>query len=637
MCGIAGVVTIGRLTDLRTAVQRMCDAQAHRGPDDSGVTAFRAEGLSVQAAIGSRRLSILDLSAAGHQPMENEDGSLAVVFNGEIYNFAQLRDQLSRYGHAFRSRSDTEVLLRGYEQWGIAGLLPRLNGMFAFAIWDVRKQRLVIARDRLGEKPLYYAWDGKSFVFASELTALLASGLVERRLNPAAALAYLMMGSVPAPLTMIDGVAALPPGHVLVLEDTHLSVEPYWRLEFTENPRIGAAEAAEEVLRLLRDAVSSRLVSDVPVGIFLSGGIDSSAMVALAREATNGTLRTYSLTFREAEYSEAPFAEIVARKFGSEHVAEEMTAGELRDELPKIIRAMDQPTVDGVNTYFVSKLTRRCGTVVALSGIGGDELFGGYSTFRSIPRLCWLAKWLGPLVTAGGKAASSAPQWLRWRSFDKLVDFSKSPRSLAAAYLAARAVFPPGTAVELLDPDFAAASGERLDPLGYLSSCMPSGTPCAENQVSGLELRVYLQNQLLRDTDVMSMVHSLEVRAPLLDHRLVEFVASVPASIKFARRPKDLMLRALGNRLPDEVVARPKRGFLFPFDQWLRSSLRAEMEELLTSEDRGGYFCPKAALTLWQNFLDGRVHWSHVWALATLRLWIERALCGGTLAQACHV
>src|SRR5579871_5813506 len=568
MCGIAGVVSGGPPVDLRAIVRRMCDAQAHRGPDDSGVSDFRAEGVPVQAAIGSRRLSILDLSPAGHQPMANNDGSVTIVFNGEIYNFAELRKLLKSRGHRFRSHSDTEVLLRGYEEWGIEGLLPRINGMFAFAIWDARNQRLLIARDRLGEKPLYYAWDGKTFIFASELRALMASGLVARRLNPAAARAYLTLGAVPVPLTIFEGVAALAPAHFMVLEGGSLCIEPYWRLRFIEDPRIGAMEAAEESLRLLREAVKSRLVSDVPVGIFLSGGIDSSAMVALAREATNSVLRTYSLVFAEAEFSEAPFAQTVARKFDSQHVAMNVTAEQLHAELPDIIAAMDQPTVDGVNTYFVSKLTRQNGTVVALSGIGGDELFGGYSTFRNIPRLVQLAGCMGPLLMSlAARASSCLPRRFHRSGLDKLAGFAEGPGSMPAAYLAARGVMPPNTAAGLLNPDFAASGSGMSDALDYISSCMPADAQSESNQVSGLELRVYLHNQLLRDTDVMSMAHSLEVRAPLLDHRLVEFVASVPAPIKFTRRPKDLMLRALGALLPDEIINRPKRGFLFPFDR----------------------------------------------------------------------
>ena len=558
--------------------------------------------------------------------MKNEDGSVTVVFNGEIYNFQELREELIGDGHVFRSRSDTEVLLFGYVQWGVAGLLARLNGMFAFAVWDKGTQRLVIARDRLGEKPLYYTWNGKTLVFSSELKALLASGLVERRLNPAATMAFLTFGSVPDPLTMIEGVVALPPGHFLVLEDAQVRVEPYWRLEFIEDQRIGVTEAAEKVSALLCESVRARLVSDVPVGIFLSGGIDSGVLLALAREVTSGELRTYSIAFDEGEYSEARFAEAVARKFHSEHVTQEVTAAELKSELPKIVSAMDQPSVDGVNTYFVSKLTRESGTVVALSGIGGDELFGGYSTFRSVPRLSRLSRRLGFLMSVAANLVSSAAGPLHRSSLSRLRDFAKAPRSLEAAYLAMRGLFPTEAATQILAPGFQTADSAGFDPL----ACFESSTYCAnrsvENQVSGLEMRGYLRNQLLRDTNVMAMTHSLEVRAPFLDYRLMDFVASVPASIKFATPPKSLMLRAVGDRLPGEILTGRKHGFLFPFERWLKGVLKHDVEQILNDEDGGQYFRRERTLSLWRDFLHGRVHWSRVWAVVTLKLWIEHTL-----------
>src|SRR5215469_5600809 len=316
MCGIAGIATIDRLKHLRDRVQRMTDVQIHRGPDDGGVIDFSCPEGPLQVALGNRRLAILDLSPAGHQPMSNEDASVWTVFNGEIYNFVELRDELISNGHLFRSHTDTEVILHGYEQWGLEALLSRLCGMFAFAIWDTKRSRLMIARDRMGEKPVYYSWDGKTLVFASELKALMDSGLVEGRVSSAAVVAYLALGSVPAPLTIFHWVRALPPGHMLVLGRSGYRLQEYWHLDFTENLRIGEGEALDEVRRLMLDAVKSRLVSDVPVGVFLSGGIDSSTIVALAREVTGGgALRTYSIVFPEREFSEASFAERIAREF----------------------------------------------------------------------------------------------------------------------------------------------------------------------------------------------------------------------------------------------------------------------------------------------------------------------------------
>ncbi|MFQ5914080.1 MAG: asparagine synthase (glutamine-hydrolyzing) [Nitrospinota bacterium] len=412
MCGIAGVITREGFPELREALLRMVRAQTHRGPDDEGIKVFgargevlgkdgpRAEGPHV--ALGSRRLAIIDLSSSGHQPMTNEDGTLWIVYNGEIYNFMELRQDLLSKGHKFRSNTDTEVILHLYEQYG-EGCLKYLRGMFAFGMWDKRNRCLFIARDRLGKKPLYYSWDGKRFLFASEIKALLASDLVERRLNPAAVVAYLTFGSVPVPVTIIKGIEALLPGCYLKYQVGRVELKRYWHIPFSENPDLSEAETIETLRGLLEEAVRLRLVSDVPIGAFLSGGIDSSVIVALMRKITGGSIRTFSMTFREQEFSEACFAEQVARKFGTEHTEYVVTAEEVRNELEKIVWAMDQPTVDGVNTYFVSKVARQSGTVVALSGLGGDELFGGYSSFLLVPRLCRVSR----LVRAipGGRRA----------------------------------------------------------------------------------------------------------------------------------------------------------------------------------------------------------------------------------------
>jgi asparagine synthase (glutamine-hydrolysing) len=599
----------------------MAELQFHRGPDDGGVMLFDECGAPFAVALASRRLSILDLSPAGHQPMSNEDGSVWTVFNGEIYNFVRLRSELESRGHHFRSRTDTEILVHGYEQWGLGGLLRRINGMFAFAIWDRKSNRISIARDRFGEKPLYYFCDGTSFAFSSELKSLCGSGLFAPRLSPAGAVAYLMLGSVPAPLTIFEGVNALPPGHLLVFDGEQPRIERYWDLSFSESAGISENDAAEQTLDLMREAVHSRLVSDVPVGVFLSGGMDSSAIVALARESIAGPLKSYSIAFKERAFNEGRFAQTVAHKFGTEHIPCLVTAAGLKTELPAVISSMDQPTVDGINTYFVSKLTRSNGTVVALSGLGGDELFGGYGTFRRAPRVLAMARLLGPRswrTSLGKTALHLRPQG----SMDRAAAFMAGPLTVERSYLALRGVFSAETLAKLLEPEFVQAGLRGFDAAAYLSSCLP-GNGCVQNAISALELRTYLCNQLLRDTDVMSMAHSLEVRAPFLDHRLVEFVASLPAPLKFAGQPKGLMLRALGSRLPGEVTNRPKQGFTFPFDQWLRNELRATAEDTLLGCDHRDVFNRNALAELWRQFLDRRVHWSRIWALMTLDNWLR--------------
>jgi asparagine synthase (glutamine-hydrolysing) len=601
----------------------MVAAQHHRGPDDNGFVLLGGCGGAVQVALGSTRLAIIDLSPAGHQPMANDESTAWVVYNGEIYNFADLRAELVKDGARFRSKTDTEVIAHGYRRWGIEGLLARLNGMFAFALWDSQTQRLYLARDRLGEKPLYYSWDERTLVFASELKAILASGLFERDLNPAALAAYLNWGSVPAPMTIVRGVKILEPGCFATLADGKLTDEQYWKLSFTEDRARGEHELIDGVRSLLSDSIKVRLVSDVPVGIFLSGGVDSTAVLALAREAVTSRLNTYSIALDEQNFNEAACAERVARHFGTDHRSCLVTARNVFDALPRIIRAMDQPTNDGVNTYFVSQATRRAGTVVALSGLGGDELFGGYPSFRLVPRLALVASAFAAmpaarsatarmLELAGGSARSA-----------KLAAFLSAPSSVERAYFAVRGLFTEPEVQSLLGADLLYSAIADAD--APVAPRAPSGGASMHllNRVSELELSVYMQNQLLRDTDVMSMAHSLEVRAPFLDHRLVEFVARGPVRFKFNGRPKRLLIKACEQVLPRQVSSGTKRGFTFPFDRWLRSDFRDVVEDWIEAAEPVGIVARPAARALWRSFLDGRSHWTRIWAVVVLKWWVQ--------------
>jgi asparagine synthase (glutamine-hydrolysing) len=623
VCGIAGIVsTVIAPAEAKAMVERMLSAQHHRGPDDAGAVVFPEATGTV--ALGNRRLAIIDLSPAGHMPMTNEDQNVWVTFNGEIYNFAGLRDQLITAGHVFKSRSDSEVIVHGYEQWGIAGLLQRLNGMYAIAIWDRRRKRLSIARDRFGEKPLYYFWDGKTFVFASELKSLLASSLIERRVNPAGIHAYLSLGSVPAPLTIIKGAAALLRATYLTFElGSTLHETRYWRLNFSE-AKTTLQEAVEQTATLLREAVECRLISDVPLGVFLSGGIDSSAIVALMREGTQGTIRTSSVVFREKEFSEGSIARQTSAWFQTEHTEFEVTAEDALAELPRIMWAMDQPTIDGVNTYFVSKITRNNGTVVALSGLGGDELFGGYPSFRTIPKLCSLSRGIHfiPGLARLAAYAVAAPVNHRYQKLASFLDRTPDPE---AAYLAVRGLYTPEE-IKSLAGDVSSAGAAGFDPIGYLRTITEASWPASFNTISTLELGSYMQSQLLRDTDAMSMAHSLEVRVPFLDHRLAEYLATVPARYKSDKRPKSLLLKALAGKLPPDVQSGSKRGFTFPFDRWLAGPWRKEIESVLLSDDRSTLLRLDSVNNVWRNFLQGRSRWSRPWALYVLKRWISAYL-----------
>jgi asparagine synthase (glutamine-hydrolysing) len=636
MCGIAGLVLNAHRdsTDVHARLLAMREAMTHRGPDDSG--AF----LSADGRVGmvNRRLAIRDLSSAGRMPMMIGNGALWITYNGEVYNAGELRGDLETLGYEFQSGSDTEVILHGYQAWG-ADVVLRLRGMFAFAIYDERVgidrprpgsllpkgRRLLLARDRLGIKPLYYASMPDGLVFGSELKAIIASGFVGRGISPEALLGYLLLGSVPSPLTIYDGIRALPSSCWLDLEIGDTLRPPvlrrYWNLPTEADEPAAGADTVAMVRHALYDAVRSHLVSNVPVGAFLSGGLDSSVVVALMRAVTTGPIRTCSTAFEEVEYNEAPFARAMADAVGAEHHERVVTPREVLNELDRIVWAMDQPTIDGVNTYFVSKTAREAGLTVALSGLGGDELFGGYAnTFDGVPRVTQavrLAQIIPGAVPLARLGLGLLPGPRPWR---KLGDALARPASPASAYLACRGLFSPSEARALVGPDLWKAAWEAFDPIQEIAErAAPDGS--LFSWVSRAELRTYTHHQLLRDTDVMSMAHSLEVRVPFLDHRLLETVLRLPESTKRERgKPKSLLVRAVADLLPEVIRARrDKRGFVFPFDTWLRGPLRATslewqagLTDLLVTE---------AVTRVQRAYEDGRVHWSRPWALAVLQGW----------------
>ena len=623
MCGIAGVVTAkgGERERFQDAVGRMCAVQTHRGPDDGGIY-VSPDGC---AALGARRLAVIDVSKAGHQPMPNEAGTAWIVYNGEVVNFGELRQQLVARGCSFRSRTDTETVLRLYEHEGPAAL-KSLRGMFAFAIWEADKRRLFAARDPLGVKPLYYAWDGRTLVFASELRALAASELLELTINPAAVAAYLELGSIPAPLTIYREVQALLPGHALTFADGCLRTTRYWDVAFEEDRRMTDGEALEHLRALLRESVKLQLISDVPLGVFLSGGIDSSAIVSLMRQEGHQRIKTFLVSCSERGFSESSFAREVAETFETDHVEHVVGAGEVLEDIDRIVTAMDQPTIDGVNTYFVSKITRAAGVVVGLSGLGGDELFGGYLSFRTVPllaRLVRTARRLPPAATV----LQQLSRFVRDTRYGPKLHVLLEHADLKAAYLATRGLFLGEDLEHVLAPDFYKTATAGFDPLAYLGGVLDGHAGSEFDEVSWLELRTYMHNQLLRDTDVMSMAHSLEIRVPLIDRCIVEFMATVPAKYKIGDKPKRLLVDALGDSLPRKVWARPKRGFSLPFDEWLRGPLQSLVRDTLSESSLQDvpFFQRDYVHNVLTRFLRGKVHWSRVWALAVLAKWMREA------------
>ena len=638
MCGIAGIAVQPEhsLPDLRQRLGAMASEMAHRGPDDEGI--FVTDDGRV--GLASRRLAIRDLSPAGHMPMANEDGTVWITYNGEIYNADELRSELESADYRFRSRSDTEVVLRGFEAWG-AEVTNRLRGMFAFAILDERTaaadgipagspgRRLFLARDPMGVKPLYYARCPDGFVFASELRALLASGLVSSEVSPSGLVGYLLMGSVPNPLTIYRDARALPPAARLTVlpERTGPAIEQtYWSLSAEEAAPEDPSEAVESIGALLAESVRIRLVSDVPLGAFLSGGLDSSSVVAFMREATSGPIRTCSMTFDEPGYSEARYARAVADAVGADHYERVITADELVREIDAIVGALDQPSVDGVNSYFVSQTARQAGLTVALSGLGGDELFGGYpNTFEQVPQMLRALR-LVQAVPGGAAAARAALGMVPGRRWTRVRDALAQPASPASAYLTRRGLFSPEEVRALVSPAVWQAGWAGFDPVQHVAERADGPEGASFNRrplewISRAELRTYTHHQLLRDTDVMGMVHSLEVRVPLLDVELVQAVLRLPAALKTGgpAGPKPLLKRAMGDRLPDMVRERgDKQGFTFPIGPWLRGPLRERAESMVHEVQGRGWLQSSAVQRVLADFDAGKVHWSRVWALVSL-------------------
>jgi asparagine synthase (glutamine-hydrolysing) len=632
MCGIAGIVGIESADQRESVLRAMLGSIVHRGPDEEGTLV--APGL----AFGTRRLSIIDLPG-GSQPVWNEDGTLAVVFNGEIYNFRRLRDELEAAGHRFRAHSDTEVIVHAYESWG-DDCVRHLQGMFAFAVVELpdrrnsRPARVFLARDRLGIKPLYYAIVNGSFCFASEIKALVASGLLRPSLSNAAITSYLLFGAVAEPSSIIESVFALPPGHSLAIDPANPArdIEPkaYWdaRRISTEPARFDGPPA-RCIRTLLENAVESHLVADVPVGVFLSSGIDSTAVVALASRVRRG-IHTFTLAFAEAEFNEAAIARRTAKSLGTDHREVSISGDEMLSRLEEAIAAFDQPTADGVNTYFVSWAARQAGLKVALSGLGSDELFGGYTSFRAtrqIARIASVARILPhELRTAAVRAAqASSAGGDAWR---KALAACADDAALPHAYFFTRLLFTPR----------AAAAAVRGDAPGWTNAAWSKWLASAVSEsrgmdrftaVSWLELRSYLLNMLLRDTDATSMRHSLEVRVPFLDTPLVEYVLSLPESAKYrAQQPKSLLVDAVRDLLPPEIIAQRKRTFTFPWEVWLRGRLRERIAASFAdwSPSLEPHLDPDFARAVWSDFLNRRTTWSRPWSLFVLNEWVKRNL-----------
>ncbi len=650
MCGICGVAFAPRNAEAAARARAMAAAMRHRGPDEEGFleNEARAPGL----ALGMRRLSIIDL-AGGSQPIWNETRDVAVIQNGEIYNYRDLRERLSLCGHRFATQADTEVLLHAWEEWG-EDSLNELRGMFAFALLDLRERYaaapiLFLARDPLGIKPLYYTQNADGFAFASEVRTLLAGGAASKRLSQDALTAYLLFGSVSEPVTLLEGIFSLPPGHrmLLHLPDRRRTprARPWWDPEHSpaardpRKPR-NLSSAAKRLRPLLEDAVRAHLIADVPVGLFLSSGLDSGAIAALAAREQAG-IQSFTLTFPGTAFDEAELARTVAARCGTKHTEVPLSGDTVLARMEEALGALDQPTMDAVNTYFVSWAARKVGLKVALSGLGGDELFAGYPTFLDAPRLsrlvhgAWfvpaaLRRAFSPLVAAFA-GRNNSPDAGR-----KAAAAWTFPDGLPHPYYFARALFPPGRLDRIIEPRFrpstVGADGITLEPtwLGWLERTASETRklePVAG--ISWLEMRTYMASTLLRDTDSVSMAQSLEVRVPLLDTPVVEFAGALPDRARSCTGvQKALLVEAMSDLLPQETLAQKKRTFTLPWEEWLRGPLRGRVEGSFAepAPSLAPFLRPGGVRAVWSEFVAGKTSWSRPWSLYVLNEWCRRHL-----------
>ena len=609
MCGINGVITTKPI-DGKSFVQRMNKFIAHRGPDSTGV--YSDEGVT----LGHTRLSIIDLTADGNQPFISNDGNYAIVFNGEIYNYSELKGLLN---YSFRTQTDTEVLLACYIQYG-AKCLEKLNGMFSFCIYDKQKERIIIARDRLGIKPLYYYFGEETLIFSSELTPIINSELIDVKLNQPSVRNYLKYQKVYCPNTLIENVQSLEPGHYLSysVRDRTMEKVSFWQLGGLN--RIDDKSSAMKLTRdLLTKSVCRRLISDVPLGAFLSGGIDSSIIVGLMSQNTNRRVNTFNVTFGDTDLSESEYAKIISKRFNTNHHELILTPGYFLDNITSALDALDNPSGDGINTWMVSKLTKEAGITVALSGLGGDELFGGYSVFKNYE---YYHKYLAKL-NAGIRSIFvnmvNENSSVRMQKISQLLNVpSVSHSEFDLIY---RQLF--------LDVQIDKIFNSNIQGSNHFyikdSSEVSQSRAHTISSLSLSEMSLYMSNTLLNDTDQMSMAHQLEVRVPFLDHTFVEYILGLPDNIKRSSRTKGFLIDTFSDILPEEIYKRKKMGFVLPWEIWLRAELKDFAYSYLSDFAKRDFVNSKVVESIWQDFQTRKknVNYARIWSIVALEQWFQ--------------
>jgi asparagine synthase (glutamine-hydrolysing) len=620
MCGIAGIATPGSAEALRPGAENMAKAMSHRGPDSQGVQSLGP------CQLVNARLAIIDLSERGRQPMSSANGNLWITYNGESYNAAELRAELEKRGHRFHSTTDTEVVLHLYQEYG-ERCVEKLRGMFAFAIWDINAQKLFLARDRLGIKPLYLYRSAGQLVFASEIKTLLASGLVPRQLDPAGLRAFLQLGHIPPPWTAIRGVTPLEPGHIGVWQNGEWRTESYWTLNTHSFAAPAPDQLAEGLSGVLLDAMRNHLVSDVPVLMFLSGGTDSACLAAAARKAGAQNLSAMTVGFGEAEFDETELSRKTAQALGIPHQVVTLDAARVASDLDHAIWALDQPSVDGLNSYWISKLAAEAGFKVALSGQGGDELFGGYESLPWFERFTKVARWARPFPNAVfGPILNQSALPFRWRKLSYLIG---ADDPFVASQMAVKVLFLDRDVAGLLSPAMGRNGhhAEAQHHLAYWSKLVEHEDLL--ERLAFMDIHTHLEPRLLRDLDATSMAHSIEVRPVFLDHRLVEYLLPVPSETRIQQ--KRLLLDAakyfLSPDLLRDLESRRKRTFTFPFKRWITRDLHKTMQDTFSQQRLRSLRVLEfgAVDQLWRRYehSEASVGWSRIWSLFVLERWCE--------------
>lgn len=615
MCGIAGIFSSIEITQRSEKIKKMTDKLAHRGPDSEGYYN------DVSISLGHRRLSIIDLGIESNQPMTDKTERFVIVYNGEIYNYLDIKKDLQEF--EFKTNSDTEVLLYGYIKYR-EKILSKLNGMFAFAIFDKITKELFVGRDRLGKKPLYYFHDKNTFIFSSELRSILSCGLIPKNLNSDAVADFFMFQSNSNPLTIIENIFQLMPGQYGIYKNSIFETKYYWKIS---DNNFTIQNNHSEILRttkhLLLKAVEKRLISDVPLGVWLSGGIDSSALVALMYECSDKPINSFSIDFEEKEYDESEYSQLISKKYNTNHTSIKLSPKNLIDNFPEIIQTIDTPNIDGANIYLISKLTKAEGITTVLSGLGGDEVFGGYSHFEKWVTLykyrnIWnnsfqFRKLFIPIIN----------KFFNGYSKKKLLELLKiKDLRIESIYPYFRMLFTPDEIKSFLNAD---ANVKNTIEYGLqnhenLSKYSPF------SQLSIAELISYTGNTLLECTDKMSMSHSLEVRAPFLDYELIEYVLNVPDRFKISDKPKTLLIDSMGELLPDEIIYRKKKGFSFPWEIWLRNDLKELASYYIDYFSKREIIKKSKVQEIWEDFIseNPRIRYSKILTFIYLEAWLQK-------------